>query len=292
MPSLEELTNTLKKHFDAKDYGSADALMPQMKVLLFQAKLLIPDLTRTGDKDYVADLVISRSILEIGALSAINLEEFDKFEQYVQQLKAFYFNSAKKDELHKSVNKNKLLSLYLLLLLSKGDVVQFHAELEFLTQNIKNIENDLYLNYPIKIENWVLEGYYDKAWELISNRNTEEKKKLNEFNIFNDTLLAAIREEISRSIENSYKSLPFSNAKYLLFLNSEKEVESFAEEQGWTIKNNELIFEDKSYDDKFALDGDEDVMDEDFDEQQGKLTHSEKLVKNTLNYAREIDSII
>ncbi|CCH43307.1 26S proteasome non-ATPase regulatory subunit [Wickerhamomyces ciferrii] len=284
MPSLEDLTKQLKSAFDSKHYEKSEELLSPIKILLIQNELLIPNFKRTSDPHYVEDLVISRSVLEIGALSAINLQNFDKFENYLQQLKVFYFNTVNNEQLSKSINKSKLISLYLLLLLAKGDVVKFHTELEFLGNHLKNIENDLYLSYPIKIENWLLEGYYDKAWELISNTNSEEKVKLKEFNIFNETLLLAIRFEISRSIEKTYKELPFVNAKYLLFLNNEKEVENFAKDQEWNFKNGVLYFNNNLKESKFAI-GEED--DDDL-----KLNNSEKLVKNTLNYAREIDSII
>jgi 26S proteasome regulatory subunit N12 len=281
MPSLEQLTNDLKQAFESHNHVGALKLLPQIQILLVQNSLLVPDLKQLEDVHYVGDLLISRAILEIGALCAINCRELEKFENLVLQLRAFYFNQVGNAQLSKSGKKNKILSLYLLLLLSKGDVVRFHSELEFLNQNIKNIDNDLYLNYPIKIENWVLEGYYDKAVELIKDTDSEEKQKLREFNIFDETLLQAIRFEISRSIEKSYKSLPFSNAKYLLFLNSEKEVESWAKEQSWTIKKNELIFNSKSENPLFN-----------YDDEDSEMKPSERLVKNTLNYAREIDSII
>ncbi len=284
MPSLEDLTKQLKSAFEAKQYSKTEELLSPIKILLIQNDLLIPNCQKINkDPHYVEDLVISRSILEIGALSSINSQDFDRFENYLQQLKVFYFNTVNNEQLSKSVNKSKLISLYLLLLLSKGDVVKFHTELEFLGNHLKNIENDLYLSYPIKIENWLLEGYYDKAWELISSKNSEEKIKLKEFNIFNDTLLQAIRFEISRSIEKTYKKLPFSNAKYLLFLNSEKEVEAFAKEQNWEYSNGELLFNLSAKEDKFGFTQ---------DEEDSQLNNSEKLVKNTLNFAREIDSII
>lgn len=288
MPSLEQLTNQLKQSFEAHAHADALALLPQIQVLLLENSLLIPTISKLdSDAQYLSDLVISRSILEIGALCAINCGELAKFESLVLQLWSFYFNQANNTTLSKSGKKNKILSLYLLRLLSKGDVVKFHSELEFLQGHIKNIETDLYLNYPVKIDNWVLEGYYDKAVTLIKNTESEEKLKLKEFNVFDATLLETIRLEISRSIERSYSSLPLPNAKYLLFLNSEKEVESWAQDQGWESSQGVLKFDIKEHsvfddEDECGGCGDDDC----------KMTPSERLVKNTLNYAREIDSII
>ncbi|KAH3678111.1 hypothetical protein WICMUC_001675 [Wickerhamomyces mucosus] len=277
MPSLEQLTNQLKLAFENKDYTNVDQLLTPIKVLLIENDLLIPNQLKFKDSDYINDLIISRSILEIGAISSINLKDFIKFSNYVSQLKVFYFNSV--EELNKSIKKNKILSLYLLLLLSNGDIVKFHQELEFLTYKIPKLDSDLYLSYPINIKNWLLIGDYEKAISNILNESSEVKIKLKEFNIFNETLLNTIRLEISESIKNSYKSLPFLNAKYLLFFANEKEVEIFAIEQGWSFDKNVLYFKQN-----------DDVVNEDNNIDQ--LTNYEKLVKNTLNYAKEIDSII
>lgn len=284
--SLEHLTHKLKESFDSHEYQQAVQLLPKIQVLLLENSLLIPNFSKLEDSQYLSDLLISRSILEIGALSAINCDELDKFEHLVLQLWSFYFNQVNHHQLSKSGKKNKILALYLLRLLSKGDVVKFHSELEFLQGHIKNIDSDLYLNYPIKIENWVLEGYYDKAIESIKNTESEEKLKLKEFNVFNNTLLETIRFEISRSMEKSYTSLPLSNAKYLLFLNSEKEVESWAGEQGWDVERGVLQFEKLQASSSLFQDNNEE------DEEDDNITPSERLVKNTLNYAKEIDSII
>lgn len=287
MPSLEVLTNSLKDSFDAKDYNKVEELLNSIKIQLIENELLVPNLNKITDSNYVNDLIISRSILEIGALTSINLEEFEKFENYLQQLRVFYFNSVNNEQLSKSINKNKLISLYLLLLLSKGDIVKFHTEYEFLNVHLKNIDNDIYISYPIKLENWLLEGYYNKAMELILNNKSEEKLKLKEFNIFNKTLQLAIRTEISRLIEKTYKELPILNAKNLLFLNNEKDVEYFINENNWKCERGVLYFPKDEADSKFnniALNEEE--------EEYENLSNSERLVKNTLKYAIEIDSII
>lgn len=276
MPSLEQLTNQLKSSFETKDYAGVDSISTPIKILLIENDLLIPNPTKFKDDDYINDLIISRSVLEIGAMSAINLKDFQKFSNFVAQLKVFYFNFNDQN-FSKSPKKNKILSLYLLLLLSQGDIVKFHQELEFLSYKIPNVDGDLYLSYPINIKNWLLIGDYEKAISILLNEKTEEKSKLREINIFNETLLTTIRLEISESIKNSYKTLPFANAKILLFFQNEKQVEAFADEQGWTHKQNVLYFNSND----FSADDNEEY-----------LSNNEKLVKNALNYAREIDTII
>ncbi|KAH3681457.1 hypothetical protein WICPIJ_007614 [Wickerhamomyces pijperi] len=276
MPSLEQLTNQLKSSFESKDFSGVNSILTPIKIQLIENDLLIPNPTKFKDADYINDLIIARSILEIGAISSINLKDFQKFSSFVAQLKAFYFGSNDQN-LSKSAKKNKVLSLYLLLLLSQGDISKFHQELEYLSHKIPNLEGDLYLSYPINIKNWLLIGDYEKAISILLNENTEEKTKLKEINIFNETLLTTIRLEISESIKLSYKSLPFANAKILLFFQNEKQVEAFADEQGWTHKQNVLYFQES---------------DNSTEDNEDGLSNNEKLVKNALNYAREIDSII
>lgn len=285
MPSLETLTNQLKVAFESKDYNKVEELITPIKVLLIQTDLLLPNFKKlklNNDENYANDLIISRSILEIGALTFINLSKFDKFQQLINSLKVYYFDN-NISSLNESSKKTKLLSLYLLLLLSNGDFVQFYTELEFYTFKLKNIESDIFLKYPITLANWLLEGYYDKVLKILSNVGNDElltsKSKLKEFQIFDLILINITRQEIAKTLNKSYKSLDFKNTKNLLYLkeNYDLNLNNFIKEFNWNSKNNELIF--NTDDDEINYDDE-------------NLSQSEKLVKNALNYAKEIDSII
>jgi 26S proteasome regulatory subunit N12 len=286
MPSLESLTKDLKQAFEAKDYDKVEELITPIKVLLIQNDLLLPNFTKLSqDANYLNDLIISRSILEIGALSFINSAKFDKFQQIIDSLKTFYFNEESK-ELAKSTKKNKLLSLYLLLLLSNGDFVRFYTELENYTFKLANIENDLFLKYPITLANWLLEGYYDKVLKVLSapsssNELSESKSKLKEFQIFDEILISITREEIAKTLNKSYKTLDLKNAKNLLHLkdNDNEKLDEFVDEFNWKLEKNELKFDDNEENDDYEIENE-------------NLTITEKLVKHSLNYAKEIDSII
>jgi 26S proteasome regulatory subunit N12 len=246
----------------------------------------LPNFTKLSqDANYLNDLIISRSILEIGALSFINSAKFDKFQQIIDSLKTFYFNEESK-ELAKSTKKNKLLSLYLLLLLSNGDFVRFYTELENYTFKLANIENDLFLKYPITLANWLLEGYYDKVLKVLSapsssNELSESKSKLKEFQIFDEILISITREEIAKTLNKSYKTLDLKNAKNLLHLkdNDNEKLDEFVDEFNWKLEKNELKFDDNEENDDYEIENE-------------NLTITEKLVKHSLNYAKEIDSII
>lgn len=119
-------------------------------------------------------------MLETGALLSIRLHEPDAFTRYFLQLQPFY-------ELRASAldtgddggpgQRSKITGLYLLLLLTKGDYAGFHTVLEGLevegTSNEEGIgmavegeeeAGDKYIQYPIKLERWLMEGSYDRVW--------------------------------------------------------------------------------------------------------------------------------
>lgn len=119
-------------------------------------------------------------MLETGALLSIRLHELDAFTRYFLQLQPFYelrasaLNTGDDDT---PSQRSKITGLYLLLLLTKGDYAGFHTVLEGLeiegTAHEEGIGMDLegedeagdkYIQYPIKLERWLMEGSYDRVW--------------------------------------------------------------------------------------------------------------------------------
>lgn len=271
--NLGDLVKSLGVAFDSKDYDSCYKLLPAIKVELIKQNILIPNLqTAKVNEAYVNDLNITKKILELGALTSIFTLNFDDFEKHFAQLRPFYFSGI--DILSKSENKSKLVSLYLLILLSRGDVTRFHSELEYLDNQITNFEDDDLLSYPIKVDRWLMEGSYQKAWDLL-----ETGLKVPEFDVFSKTLMNAIRDEIAHSTELAYSELPLSNIKALLFFTTEKETESFAIEKGWKIQSGIVYFKE--------------ISDEATDEMTDSVESSQtKLIERTLDYAINLESIV
>ncbi|CCH63006.1 hypothetical protein TBLA_0I03530 [Henningerozyma blattae CBS 6284] len=242
MPSLSDLVKSLSIANESKDYISCEKLLGPIKVELIKAGLLIHDMNQSciekaeRDSTYLNDLNIAKHILEIGALVSIHTLNFESFQNYFSQLRVYYFSNYSK--VNESSEKSKLISLNLLIFLSNGDITKFHSELEYLSKIIPNLEEDQLYSYPIKLEKWLMEGAYQRAWDLI-----ESGSKVPEFSIFTDTLGKAIREEIAQNTELGYSELPLSNIKALLFFNSEKDVEGFALERGWNISNGIIKFQ-------------------------------------------------
>lgn len=85
-----------------------------------------------------------------------------------------------------------------------------------------------------------------------------------------------IRSEIASSSERAYPSLPISSTKSLLFLDSEGDVISFAQQRGWIVKDGHIFFPD-------ATEGDEGTQNKEM---------SQMVIENTLGYARELETIV
>ncbi|CAL9736689.1 26S proteasome regulatory subunit Rpn12p [Monosporozyma servazzii] len=282
---LPSLVKSLSVAFNAKDYESCEKLLGPTKVELIKHNLLVPNLQKSNlSETYISDLNITKNILEIGALSSIYLSKFDIYQSYFTQLRQFYFNDIK--ALNDSNNKCKLISLYLLILLSQGDVTTFHSELEYLDKHFSDLEDDELLSYPIKVDRWLMEGSYQKAWGLL-----EAGSAVPELDVFSKTLMEAIRDEIAMSTELAYESLPLMNVKTLLFFNTEKNAETFALERGWEITNSTVYFHNKER-------INQNVVEEEIEEQDGKanMTGTKlaqfNLIKKTMDYAVNIETII
>ena len=86
----------------------------------------------------------------------------------------------------------QLLGLNLMCLLSQNRVAEFHTELERLPS--KEL-NDIYIKTPISLEQYIMEGSYNKVLLLKENVPAES------FGFFFDILLVTVRNEIASCLE-------------------------------------------------------------------------------------------
>lgn len=275
---LQSITQELYNSFEKEDYQSCEKLLVPIKIELIKHNLLVPLTNNTTSQDQINDLKISQKILEIGALTSLILNNYEGFENYYSQLKPFYGNS--KIHLKKEHNSNstKIISLYLIYLLSQGLISKFHIELESLSYYQQyNIELDKYLQFPINLEKHLMEGNYIKIWNLLNN---DKNLPCQEYGIFIDTLVNALRLEIAQSLEKTYESVPISNCKNLLYYPQEESDSVFEQtiaqdlQVDWVVKDGYVYFNDNS------------------PETNHKYNDSSKLINNVLNYAEQIESII
>ncbi|ORY13299.1 DNA replication and checkpoint protein-domain-containing protein [Clohesyomyces aquaticus] len=269
---LRELIKQLHQTLQSHKYQQSTSLLSRAKVALLHMKALIPSETSTRTQ-----LALARETLELGAIISIRLKDPVAFTRYFQQLQPFYSlpaNKLPKD----GGNSSKITGLYLLLLLSDGDYAGFHTLLETLEVEAahaggKGLEEDVFIQYPIRLEQALMEGSYDKVWvETKSERVPSE-----EFALFSEVLIGTIRKEIASCSEKAYPSIPISDAKSLLFLESEGSVVSFAKECGWIVKDSRIYFP---------------AQEDEYSTSKDILVTSGQIIENTLGYARELETIV
>ncbi|KAG0683549.1 regulatory particle non-ATPase [Pichia californica] len=296
--SLETLTTKLTENFSKEDYESCYKLLTPIKIQLIEHNLLVPSNQSNINPN---DLIITRAILEIGALVSINLLKMQEFSNFITQLKPFYELKLLNKEEFKSNEKNKLLSLYLLLLLTRDDLALFHIELESFKNfnlNIDDLENDEFLSIPIKFEKWIIDGDFNKIFEILSLSSSSsssssssktaitttttknQKFPCKEFNLFENELLNSIRINIATNLEKVYKNLPIENFKLILFLKEISETYEYIENFNWTLNNGIVDFTKKN----FKIDEENNIIDE--------INDEKTIIKNSLIYATEMESII
>lgn len=118
--------------------------------------MFLPTSTATATKQ---ELLLARDVLEIGVQWSIAANDITAFERYMAQLKCYYFDY--NNQLPESAFKYQLLGLNLLFLLSQNRVAEFHTELELLPSD--HIQNDVYIRHPLSIEQYLMEGSYNKV---------------------------------------------------------------------------------------------------------------------------------
>ena len=285
---LKQIISQLEK---PSNLQQAPKLLSRAKLGLLHIQALVP-----SEDTSLEHLQLATTVLEHGALLSIRLKDTDAFKRYYQQLQPFYIRSEQGwPRAFKPSNQSKVTGLYLLLLLSAGDYAGFHTVLEVLEQTMGKLtlERDELIQYPIRLEQALMEGSYDKVWgETKGERVPSEEfgvfsevsyvrnsiARLQCTNVRHQVLINTIRSEIASCSERAYPSLPISNAKNLLFLNSEGAVIQFAQERGWVAKDGRIYFPRQEEENLAA---EKDVM-----------AASGTVIENTLGYARKLETIV
>ncbi|CAI5758119.1 unnamed protein product [Candida verbasci] len=277
--SLQKLTAELYNLFQSGDYLQCQQILAPIKIELIAHDLLVPTLQNTTTTDSINDLKISQRILEIGVLSSLLNNDYQSFENYFGQLRPFLTNSKINPSKNLNTEITKIISLYLIYLLSKGSISKFHIELEYIYNSSNfDVSNDKYLKFPIMLESNLMEGNYIKIWNLLKN---DANLPCPEFKHFITTLTNALRFEIAKSIEKTYTKIPISNCKNLLYLEQEISDRQFKE-----ILNENLQTDNWIINDGF-------IYFNKFENNYGNLNVANgDIIENVLGYAEQIESII
>lgn len=186
--STSSLTNILSqlRNNSLSNPQEVSSLLTKAKRQLLNLNALLPSPSTPPQL-----LSLARQTLETGALLSIRLHEPDAFTRYYQQLLPFYELHESSFEGNNSGQRSKVTGLYLLLLLTKGDYAGFHTVLEGLeveNEGKGGLQGNDYIQYPIKLERWLMEGSYDRVWRATKREGVPSE----EFGVFSEVSYGVI----------------------------------------------------------------------------------------------------
>lgn len=201
--------------------------------------------------------------LETAALLCVKAAEDEQFERFYSQLRPYYFDY----ELAESTRESLVASLYLIYLLTKGRIGDFHTHLEILPPKQRNTA---LVKFSVDLERDMNEGLYNRVWNACNALPDPA------FAHFAEKLSDATRNDIAQCIEAAYERLTVAEAMKLLHYTA-KDTSTFAafatsEARGWVIDGLNVNFK------------------------QGQLNNLDvgatDLINQSLAYAHEIERII
>jgi 26S proteasome regulatory subunit N12 len=178
---LKQIVSQLDS-LQANNLQQAPQLLSRAKLALLHLNALVP-----SEKAQPQHLALASAVLELGALISIKLRDTDAFTRYFQQLQPFYTLPAERwgnRPSGRQNNQSKVTGLYLLLLFSVGDYAGFHTVLEGLEMSSgkEQIDRDEFIQYPVRLEQALMEGSYDKVW----SETKGERVPSEEYGVFSE----------------------------------------------------------------------------------------------------------
>ena len=190
-----------------------------------------------------------------------------------------------------STSQDVIVALHLLILLCESDLSQFHSELESLPSSVVSSAES---QWVIGIERGITEGSYQDVRNLL--HTTPDPKDC--FAPFVAIMQDTVRLEMAECAQASYDSLPILNLTTLLLLKDTKATEAFAKTRGWQVSSGRVTFPattpatgNDAQAAAMQVDGETvagDLNDTSADNQDAK----QRLIIQTLGYARELESIV
>ncbi|KAK4886834.1 hypothetical protein RN001_003105 [Aquatica leii] len=240
--------------------STCEKLLSDLKLELTHF-VFLPTSNATASKQ---ELILARDVLEIGVQWSIAANDIPSFERYMAQLKCYYFDY--KNQLPESAFKYQLLGLNLLFLLSQNRVAEFHTELELLPAD--HIQSDIYIRHPLSIEQYLMEGSYNKIFLAKGNVPAAN------YNFFMDILLDTIRGEIAVCLESAYEKISLKDAARMLYISKPEAVLEFTNKRKWKLGRDKFFHfvpEVKKNDEPIP---------------------SRELAEQAITYARELEMIV
>lgn len=216
--------NTLKSLYrddDIKDISRVEQLLENLKIFIYETEL---NLSLKDRKDF--DLSVKfRSVFEYELIYSVKIKNFERFVRTMNQLKPFYF---KFKSLPKSQNMLKFLSIYLVFLLSQGNLSGFYIELQNISDEYRN---DVFIKYAIDLCNAFNENSIKKLLNL------RERPPSPLFKEFISSLFIYIRNKSADSFERAYSDLSVDEIQYLLYFDKKEDMIEFLKKRQWVLSN-------------------------------------------------------
>ncbi|CAG9532121.1 unnamed protein product [Cercopithifilaria johnstoni] len=208
--------------------------------------------------------VIHRDVYEIDALYAVLQSDLKAFHEAISVVMNFY-NCYRSSE--ESPNKFLMIGLNLMYFLTTNQHAQFHMLLEQIDQKVQ--QNNPYITTPVKLEQSLMEGVYNKV--VLTEKNIPSSY----YALFIRISMDTVRDEIASCIECSFKKVSQKDAAQLLLFNNVSEVIPFAKKRSWKSSGNTYIFEQ-------GLSGP--IQKEQLD--------TKRIAKQTIFYAKQLEMIV
>ncbi|PNW70163.1 hypothetical protein CHLRE_17g708300v5 [Chlamydomonas reinhardtii] len=264
--ALQEATALLGRFKDAigkKDLSTADSLLGQLKVKLIQ----LPALPPTFEKSATAqqELLLGREVLEQAVLLSCKKQDEAAMERSFTQLRTYYNDT--RTLVPASANEVAMQGLNLLRLLVQNRIAEFHTELELIPPVA---QKDPAIQQPVQLEQWLMEGAYNKVLAAAKNSASEVHGMLLA------QLATTVRDEAASCSEKAYERLKLADAQKLLLFDSEAAVKAYAQEHNWAVVDGYVVFKTEATEGTTA----------------SKAIPSLELINNALVYAKELERIV
>lgn len=182
---------------------------------------LAPDATSATK---LQEVMLTREYLEIGALVSIREKDLDGFESHFEQLRVYYTDAASVTGVQASERYHLLMGLHLMTLLVRSKIAQLHSELEMIPVDE---HRNMFLRFPIGLERYMMEGSYNKLLHARSQVPSNEYLPIVE--MLEDT----VRHEVAACIPRTYNTISVAQARKLLMVSSDAQVQDMGKKNGW-----------------------------------------------------------
>ncbi|CAK9304131.1 unnamed protein product, partial [Gordionus sp. m RMFG-2023] len=102
--------------------------------------------------------------------------------------------------------------------------------------NPKDLANNVYIRYPVMMEQYLMEGSYNSVFLA------KGTVPASSYNYFVEILLHTIRNDIADCLEKAYKSISIDEVGKLLFFSNKKELSDFIDKKHWIVRGSKINF--------------------------------------------------